>query len=59
MDMENIRKLTSVVLKALALGMGVVTVVLSTLQTLTPETGLSLLALGLTCLALAAFQKDA
>ncbi len=57
--MENIRTLTSVVLKAVALGMGVVTVVLSTLQTPAPETGLNLLALGLTCLALAAFQKDA
>ncbi len=57
--MESIRKLTTVVLKALALGMGVVTVVLSSFLTPAPETGLNLLALGLTCLALAAFQKDA
>jgi hypothetical protein len=57
--MQDIRKLANVVLKALALGMGVATVVLSTLQALTPESGLSMLALGLTCLALAAFQKDA
>lgn len=32
--MESIRKLTTVVLKALALGMGVATLVLSTLQAL-------------------------
>ncbi|MCC6188980.1 MAG: hypothetical protein IT318_08090 [Anaerolineales bacterium] len=57
--MEDIRKLTNVVLKALALGMGVATVVLSALQSLPLEAGLSMLALGLTCTALAALQRDA
>jgi hypothetical protein len=57
--METIRKLTNVALKAVALGMGAATVVLGTLQSLTPEAGLGLRGLGLTCLALTALQRDA
>lgn len=57
--MNSVPRLITLVLKATALGMAVATVVLDTLKTLAPETGLSLLALGLACLALAALQKDA
>jgi|GEM_PF-2486853 len=46
------------VCKAVALGMGVVVIVLNTLGTLSVNTGVALLSIGLTALALAGLQKS-
>jgi len=55
--MSTPRQITNLVLKALALAMGVAVVVMSTLGTLTPSNGISMLGLGLTTLAISQFQK--
>lgn len=47
-----------IALKGLALAMGVAVIVLNTLSALTATTGIALLSLGLTALALAALQKE-
>lgn len=52
------RNLLTTILKAVALGMGVVVIVLNVLGTLTMETAISMLSIGLTALALAALQKE-
>lgn len=49
--------ITKIALKGLALAMGVAVIVLSNLQTLDTNTAISLLAFGLTALALASFQE--
>ena len=51
------KNIVSVVLKAVGLAMGVVVVVLSILGTLTPETGFTLLGIGMAALGLDALQK--
>jgi hypothetical protein len=50
------REIITVVGRAVALGAGVAVVVLQVLGNLTPETGFTLLGLGLAALALAALQ---
>ena len=57
--MNTWKRTTIVVLKCAALGMAGAVVVLDTLTALAPESGVSLLALGLVSLALAALQRDA
>lgn len=52
------RNLLTTIFKAVALGMGVVVIVLNVLGTLTVEAAVSLLSIGLTALALAALQKE-
>ena len=52
------KNLFETICKAVALGMGVVVIVLNTLGSLTTTTGLTLLSFGLTALALAGLQKS-
>jgi hypothetical protein len=51
------KRFFSLALKGIALAMGVAVIVLNTLGTLTSETAITLLSLGLTALAIAALQK--
>jgi len=55
---EMNKNIFETVCKAVALGMGVVVIVLNTLGTLKVDTGVSLLSIGLTALALAGLQKS-
>ena len=55
---EMSKNLFETICKAVALGMGVVVIVLNTLGSLTAATGLALLSFGLTALALAGLQKS-
>jgi hypothetical protein len=55
--MSTPRQITNLVLKAVALAMGVAVVVMSILGNLTPADGLMLLGLGLAALAITQFQK--
>lgn len=50
--------LVDTILKSVALAMGVAVAVLSALQAVTPQQGLSLLGLGLTCLAVQAMGRE-
>jgi len=52
------KNLFETICKAVALGMGVVVIVLNTLGSLTAITGVTLLSFGLTALALAGLQKS-
>jgi quinol-cytochrome oxidoreductase complex cytochrome b subunit len=52
------RNLLTTIFKAVALGMGVAVIVLNVLGTLTVETAVSMLSIGLTALALAGLQKE-
>lgn len=49
----NIQKLTMIVLKAVALGMGIGVVVLSCLKQVDVNAAVSMLGIGLACLAIA------
>jgi hypothetical protein len=51
------KNLLDTVFKAVALGMGVAVIVLNILGTLSVNTAITLLSIGLTALALAALQK--
>jgi hypothetical protein len=53
------KRVTTMVLKCAGLGLPGTVVVLSTLSAVAPETGVSLLALGMVSLALAVLQRDA
>lgn len=52
------KNLLTTIFKAVALGMGVAVIVLNLLGTLTVETAITMLSIGLTALALAALQKE-
>ena len=56
--MKEQRPLMQLILKALAMAMGVASVVLSILGTASPSTLITLLGLGLFALALAALQNQ-
>ena len=56
--MENVQNIISLVLKAVALGMGVVSMVLGILGVAEVSTQVTLLSIGLFALALAALQKE-
>ncbi len=57
--MEDSKKITSLVFKAVALGMGVVSIVLGFLPDAADvETQITLLSIGLAALAIAALQKE-
>lgn len=56
--MENTARMTTLVLKAVALAMGVVVIVLGVLGTLEMQTAVTLLAIGLAALALNALQDE-
>jgi hypothetical protein len=51
------KNITKIALKGIALAMGVAVIVLGTLKTLDVNTGISMLGMGLTALALANFQE--
>lgn len=51
------KNITKIALKGITLAMGVAVMVLSTLKTLDVNTGISMLGMGLTALALASFQE--
>lgn len=52
------KKLLDTIFNAIALGMGVAVIVLNTLGTLTVNTAITLLSIGLTALAMAGLQKE-
>lgn len=54
--MEKTAAVIDTVLKAVALAMGVATVVLTTLRAAPPDTGITLLGIGLFCLAVSALN---
>lgn len=56
--MENTARMTTLVLKAVALAMAVVVIVMGVLGTLEMQTAVTLLAIGLAALALNALQDD-
>lgn len=51
------KNITKIALKGIAMAMGVAVIVMSTLKTLDVNTGVSMLGIGLTALALANFQE--
>jgi FtsH-binding integral membrane protein len=51
------KNITKIALNGIALAMGVAVMVLGTLKTLDVSTGISMLGMGLTALALASFQE--
>jgi len=51
------KNLLDTVFKAVALGMGIAVIVLNTLGSLTVDTAVTLLGIGLTALAMAGLQK--
>lgn len=58
--MENTQNIVNLVLKAVAVGMGIVSIVLSFLPDVSDvNTHITLLSIGLTALAIAALQKEA
>ena len=52
------KRILSIALKGIAVAMGAVVIVLSTLRTLTIELAVNMLAIGLFTLAIAALQKE-
>ena len=56
--MNQSKGTVTLILKAVALGMGVACVVLSILSAITPATGIVMLGIGLFALALAALQGE-
>ena len=57
MDNQSIRKITSIIFKAVTLAMGVAVVVLSCLGSLEPQTAVTLLGIGLACAGAAMLEK--
>ena len=51
------KNITKIALKGIALAMGIAVIVLGTLKTLDVNTGVSMLGMGLTALALANYQE--
>ena len=58
MEKKSIREIISVVFKALTLAMGVAVVVLSRMESLEPQTAVSLLGIGLACAGAAMLSKQ-
>jgi len=52
------KNIVSIALKGIALAMGVATIVMNILGSLTVENAINLMSIGLTALALAALQKE-
>ena len=57
MENNSIRQIVSVIFKAVTLAMGVAVVVLSCLGSLEPQTGVTLLGIGLACAGAAMLEK--
>ena len=58
MENNSIRQIVSVIFKAVTLAMGVAVVVLSCLGSLEPQTGVTLLGIGLACAGAAMLSKN-
>ena len=58
MENNSIRQIVSVIFKAVTLAMGVAVVVLSCLGSLEPQTGVTLLGIGLACAGAAMLAKQ-
>ena len=56
--MKKNSALTTLILKAVALAMGIAVLVLSVLGEADADTGITMLAIGLVCLALSQFTKE-
>jgi hypothetical protein len=52
------KDLLDTIFKAVAVGMGVAVITLNTLGSLTADSAVTLLGIGLTCLAIASLQKN-
>jgi hypothetical protein len=52
------KNLLDTIFKAVAVGMGVAVITLNTLGSLSVDTAVTLLGIGLTCLAIASLQKS-
>ena len=52
------KELLDAIFKAVGLALGVAVIVLNTLGSLTVDTAVTLLGIGLTCLAIASLQKN-
>ena len=57
MENNSIRQIVSVIFKAVTLAMGVAVVVLSCLGSLEPQTGVTLLGIGLACAGIAMLEQ--
>ena len=57
MEKKSIREIISVIFKAVTLAMGVAVVVLSCLDSLEPQTAVTLLGIGLACAGVAMLAK--
>ena len=57
MEKNSIRQITSVILKAVNLAMGVAVVVLSCMESLEAQTAVTLLGIGLACAGAAMLEK--
>ena len=57
-EIDMNKNVVDTVLKAVALGMGVAVIVLNTLGSLSADTAMTLLGLGVTALAIAGLQKN-
>lgn len=58
MKPTNHTKLTNLILKTIALAMGIAVIVLTVMDNLEISTSVMLLGIGLTCLAMAQFEKN-
>ena len=58
MEKKSIREIVSVIFKAVTLAMGVAVVVLSCLDSLEPQTDVTLLGIGLACAGAAMLAKQ-
>ena len=58
MENKSIREIISVIFKAVTLAMGVAVVVLSCLDSLEPQTAVTLLGIGLACAGAAMLSKQ-
>ena len=54
---SNTQNLVTLILKAAALALSVASIALGTMKALSPENGVSMLGLGVCCLALASLRK--
>ncbi|MGN1412786.1 MAG: hypothetical protein ACI4WY_00925 [Anaerovoracaceae bacterium] len=57
MEKKSIREIISIIFKALTLAMGVAVVTLSCLDSLEPQTAVTLLGIGLACAGVALLEK--
>ena len=58
MEKKSFREITSIIFKSVTLAMGVAVVVLSCLESLEPQTAVTLLGIGLACAGAAMLAKQ-